>query len=580
MDDTSMVAPRSAVDVGFDHPVTGRAVGLRAWFATHPIEAVALAVGLGLRLIFWALTQRQFEDALITVTHARNAVDGYGLTSHPYEPATHGFTSALGVLVPLIGELLRWLPAMDGLVFLRLTSLAAFVATIVAASRLLDQLRVQLAGRILALGYLAVDFQHIYFAMAGMETQVAVAVLLWAIVVGVERRPGASGVLYGACLLARPDFLLFVGPALLWWAFRDRANAIKVAASTAAVVAPWVLFTLWYYGSVVPNTIGAKALRFQPTGVPHNLSLGDWWAFGADLVLPRVPSVLRMLSPFWDDQMVLGAPALQGIGGLLLVLAAFGLTAARRVPGWAPAVAFATLFLAYRVTLLPVGYYDWYYPPLTAVIVLGAAAGLDRLVRRPAVVAGVAAAVICSFVVALPAELVLEVRYQHAIEDRVRRPLGLWLGHHAAPGSTVTSESAGYISYYAAPTVKLWDYPGLTSRQAYTMLRTLGAERNQLGWLIHAARPDYLVLRPNELVMLEQEFPSTAALYERVARFAVRNPGLRWGGVEYVDVDREFLVLRRMRGSEGGIVRARMLAEVRSADHAPTADAGAVKGRG
>ena len=62
------------------------------------------SLGVGLRLAFWAYTGRVWEDALITIAHARNAVAGLGLTHHAGEPPTHGFTSALSVLIPLVGE--------------------------------------------------------------------------------------------------------------------------------------------------------------------------------------------------------------------------------------------------------------------------------------------------------------------------------------------------------------------------------------------------------------------------------------------------------------------------------------------
>src|SRR5436190_23610068 len=71
-----------------------------------PLLAVALVLAIGVRIFFWAYTHRVWEDALITITHAQNAVAGHGLVHHLGEGRVQGFTSALSVLVPLIGEFL------------------------------------------------------------------------------------------------------------------------------------------------------------------------------------------------------------------------------------------------------------------------------------------------------------------------------------------------------------------------------------------------------------------------------------------------------------------------------------------
>lgn len=53
----------------------------------HPLETWFIAVGLVVRLVFWQVTHRRFEDGLIIVTHARSVMEGHGLTHHPFEPA-------------------------------------------------------------------------------------------------------------------------------------------------------------------------------------------------------------------------------------------------------------------------------------------------------------------------------------------------------------------------------------------------------------------------------------------------------------------------------------------------------------
>ena len=78
-----------------------------------------------------------------------------------------------------------------------------------------------------------------------------------------------------------------------------------------------------------------------------------------------------------------------------------------------------------------------------------------------------------------------------------------------------------------------------------------------------AARPDYAIFRPGELALFRRVVPDTAALYQEVARFVapVKAEDLSWGGVKYYVPDLEFIVMKRVRGSLGGVERARALVE-------------------
>src|SRR5213080_5267578 len=92
-----------------------------------------IAAAVAARLVFWATTNRMFEDALTTITHARNVPLGLGLVHHVGEGNVHGFTSTLGVLIPLAGELIH---EGSGMLAMRLVSLVA-VAVAMAYARLI-----------------------------------------------------------------------------------------------------------------------------------------------------------------------------------------------------------------------------------------------------------------------------------------------------------------------------------------------------------------------------------------------------------------------------------------------------------
>ncbi|MGH9153394.1 MAG: hypothetical protein ACRD03_13570 [Acidimicrobiales bacterium] len=518
----------------------------------HWLLVAAVASGTAARVVFWMMTDRRFEDGLITVTHAQSLFEGIGLTHHAGEPRVqHGFTSALSVLVPLVGEAVR---RGAGLNAVRLASIGAFAVASLYAYLLARGLGLGRAPTALVLFYLAFDFNQIFYGMAGMETQIAVAILLGAIHhVGRGDRK-ASGVLLGLCILVRPDFVIFVVPALGFLAWRHRDRLLPAVAIAAACAFPWVAFATLYYGSPVPATIDAKANRY--VALPELAAgPGAWLSFAVERVEEQT-GFWRIAAPFKENGFVNRAPVadivLANIAVAVFVLALCGAWSLRRRPDCWPAIAFCLLFVVYKVLLLPAVYYEWYLPPFMAVVILLAATALQRFASfaqrgAPAVAIGLTAA----YAVHLPFTFPIERRIQLGIEDRVRREVGSWLAANVEPGESVTSESAGYVGYYGR--VKLFDYPGLTSP---TVLDALGErpDRRTLEGVVELLRPDWVVLRPFELDTLQATFPDTAARYVEVRRFGVEEadtPLVRWK-VEYGNIDRQFVVLRRDAARRAG----------------------------
>ena len=499
-------------DGALDSPGT---IGIGRWRLDRRLLGfIGLAVLA--RLAFWLITDRVWEDALITVTHARNVVAGIGLTHHPGEPVTHGFTSAVSVLIPLAGEVVVH---GSGIFVLRVASILAAIATIVLADRICRRLDLGRWPTALVLVYLAVDQNHIFYGMAGMETQVAVAVLLWsidAVMAGFVLRTGLS---FGIAVLTRPDFLLWNGIATLDLAARDWRRAVRAVAIGALVVAPWIVFTTLYYGSPIPNTILAKSAHFVAP-LPATLDPGALAAWAGQAITDHVSAISLTFAPFFEDTLVVGAPLPLGlayfISILVWILATLGAVRTWRIPGWRAAVLFAAAFTVYRIALLPGAYFDWYVPPHTAILIILAAAGIHslrptpQLDPRPALALAVAVA----FAIHTPFSLALERKLQTDIEVAVRTTVGQELGRLIRPGETLATESAGYYEYYSNAT--MLDYPGLTSVRAREAMQSLPKDRRTIIDFLDAVEADWLALRPAEWDGLVARYPDTAARYELV----------------------------------------------------------------
>ena len=181
---------------------------------------------------------------------------------HPGEPATHGFTSALSVIVPLVGEL-GW--DGGGFFALRIASLAALVVTIVCAAGIGNRLRVSQWHMLFPLTYLALDQNQIFYGMSGMETQIATAVLIGVHLLAASSN-GARSLEH--CLDWRssrdPTSSCSSCRRSCSWSIRSRRGAIVADRGLrCASFFPWIAFTTLYYGSPVPNTIHAKSARHR-----------------------------------------------------------------------------------------------------------------------------------------------------------------------------------------------------------------------------------------------------------------------------------------------------------------------------
>ncbi|HEX7517798.1 MAG TPA: hypothetical protein VF345_11005 [Chthoniobacterales bacterium] len=504
----------------------------------NPILSAFIALALVARLIFWFYTGRVWEDALITITAARNVWEGFGLTHHASEPCVQSFTSPISVLIPIVGELFH-----RGLLLLRLSSLVASVATIYFAYRIGVLLAFHWVAQALVLTYLSCDQLQIFFGMGGMETQVVTAIAVAVLYFYLRHSWWSLGVACGFATISRPEFIMFllppVGIALLLF---YRRAILKVAIPAFAIALPWYSFATLYYGSPVPNTIVAKSWSYQ-IGL-FSASWKEMWSFTI--------RAWRDYAPFKEFWLSYEAPlpdiVLKAIVALVLLLFVGGLViSAMRKPGLLIAGVAFIGFVAYRNSTIMNSYYMWYLPPFTALLFIVAGYGLSELAAkapRPAIALGMILAL--SYALHIPFSMPLDKKVQETIEVNVRERTGYSLaGMMKNPDDTVVLEPLGFMGL-AAFNKTVYDFPGLGSKVAVRATKNLSPPR--VAGLLDALQPTYAVLRPNEFGDLMRRFPETAARYEVAARMRAA-PGLtlRNMGYAYRLIDNDFRILRRTR---------------------------------
>jgi hypothetical protein len=504
---------------------------------SHWLAIVFGALALAVRIAFWAYTGRVWDDTYITLEAVRNVWLGHGLTYQMSQPHVASFTSPLSVLIPLLPEAIH-----QGLLAMRLSSLAASLAAVIYAHRLFVCLGVSKVAEGFALAFIALDHSQVFFGMSGMETQVAVAIILASAYYVYVRSWRAMGITCGLALLARPDFVLWVipvGVAVLVW---DRRAFFRVVGYSALLYGPWVLFTTIYYGSPIPHTIAAKSL----------------YPKGSGSLLQRIelylPAWRKVLAPFQNFVFTLHTPVPKWILGLtsllFLVFILAGCAAAgSRFRGLLPVVAYVWLFFAYRTYENIHPYSMWYLPPATALGAILAAVGIDSIREAiPRITARITAAAVCAmaalFAITVPWMMPLDRTAQVAIDEAVRAKIGIYLNRVMGPRDSVALEPLGYIGWQAINKI-YYDYPGLSSDIVTRVLARLPVRQRTLAGLVNALHPTYAVLRPKEMYELRTDFPATARQY-RVVRVFAAAPGLNFDfyGLSYFTVDGKFSVVK------------------------------------
>jgi hypothetical protein len=504
----------------------------------HTSLLVIAAIGSFIaRLLFWAYTGRIFEDAIITLTPARNAWEGYGLTHHVSEPRVHSFTSALSVLVPLVGEAFG-----RGIELLQLFSLCVAPLTIYFAARIAHTLAWGAPGALFLFAYLAFDQLQIFYGMAGMETQLATLTLFAATRYLLVQQWRLVGLWCGLGVLARPEFALlavvYTGAALR----HDRRACLETIVGSALPVLPWLLFTTAYFGSAIPQTIIAK--NCYP-----NIGLSDMPSLS--YLLMYCGSLLRLFTPFVEWPSARGFPVPLGVLGTVssafLIMIALGVrqsVAKDRV--LLPVVLFTLGYFAYRILARVPTYFAWHVAPVMGLVALLAGAGIERW-RRGSPVAGYAVALplALAFSAHMPLSFPLERLVQERIEYGVRVPVGRYLDSVMSPLDTVALEPLGYIGWGIRPKTT-YDYPGLSSPRVTDALLSLPSSQRTLHDIVRVLEPTFVVYRPGEFGELTQRYPKTAAHYRLLRTFSA-DPSviLERGGLVFGSLDREFEIYRR-----------------------------------
>jgi arabinofuranosyltransferase len=430
----------------------------------------------GLTIVLLAVLVRTAwvaDDAFITFRTTDNAVHGYGLRWNVDE-RVQVYTHPL------------WMATFTAAYFVTREP----YYTAIALGFLLTVLYVVLAGRLAptpwnALAYVCVlvsSKAFIDFSTSGLEnalTHVLLALFLWRWLVepaGVPRTFRLT-LLASLCMLNRLDLALLLGPVLAieLWRANPRAVAPAVAAGLLPLVA-WEVFSLVYYGFLVPNTAYAKL----NTGIPESVlfrrgvlyavatALSDPVTMAVVIVTPLFVSFTRRSRPGPFDLPVDRYSLVAGAGLYAMYVSWVG--------GDFMIGRFYTPVFAWTATLIATASWPW---PRAAGLTVAAAALLVGLMApdEPALVSGYRSAT--------------ELREEAGIRQR-----RWWLGE-AFDERRVYYMYTGLLKQSAKELKPAhgWSYVGLKWRQSGARVETMAT----IGFAGYFAGPGVHIIDPYAL---------------------------------------------------------------------------------
>jgi hypothetical protein len=298
--------------------VTGRGLSSSRW---QTLLAMGVMAVLGIAFIaqttisYGGLTYFSLaDDAMISMTYAKNLADGHGLTWTPGETPVEGYTNPLWTLWMAVIHVLtpvdRYAPLL-----VALSGLVCMLAAVAGANRLAWRLKLTPAGRIFALLSAATLYAPMFWALRGFEVGLLMALQTWMLVVALDfeerglRKGVILGLLAAAAFLTRMDSLVISGAILCIRMIGLTRETLKGVAAgfgiLAATALALLLFRYAYYGDLLPNTV---YLKLEQVSLWERLRQGlaaDWhtamrwaplgfFALLAFFLVPRDSKVQRL----------------------------------------------------------------------------------------------------------------------------------------------------------------------------------------------------------------------------------------------------------------------------------------------
>ena len=382
------------------------------------------------------------DDTYITLTYAKSIAAGRGFVFNQ-PPATLGTTTPLLALV--VAGTSSILPGVEvskiAVLFTALCWIGIIWGVYLGRERLgLSRWQaVTVGGVVIASGWIG---------FLGMEAYLFAFLLIFTMILYLQRRWLSSGVLVGLLFLTRGEGILMLPTLLLYrlgqtWNERSRARlridspSLKLVFGCLLVVLVWSVYAWSTFGYILPNTLSAKAAQ---------RSAGHWESFSHRLLQDWLPTWGRQFafSP-WPRLNLWWILASIGLGVVLL-----------KKRQWLILVIWMSFYTA-GYAILDVAGYWWYQLPILFVVQLLVALGLAAVEELATTLDGKAnllghalAIVLVVAVTTLLARPRVTAILRGTGDLRASSYLALadWINENTDPAQSIAYLEIGYLGYH------------------------------------------------------------------------------------------------------------------------------------
>ena len=462
----------------------------RRWIAALLIGAAAARIAVH----FYGAAP--VEDAWITLRYSRNIASGLGFVYNPGE-AVMGTTTPLWTLLNAL--YIRLFGAATVVAFAFWLSMLLDLATIVLISAVLTRAGfkpITSWGAVLPLAFFS---PFVFSTVSGMETSLFCAILAFSLYSFRSDNRILAFASAGLLALCRPEGFLWLGFLLLTVTLERRELPWREAGASAAVAAPWLVFSAWRFGTIIPHSVVAKS-PFTYSSLAGGLKSGLELIPKSFLTLTFLGYLPRagLFNGVWPQR------ALELLAACMFLLGA--MVGVRR-RGTRDMVLFFLVLILFYPLAAPGILFPWYGVPPSLLFYPILMLGLWRvcgfavkrfprpLERRPDAPWVLACGAL--LVLLVPGLAIRAHNLQLAVKNNADtlKAIGLFFAQHTPAEATVMCEPIGYIGYFSGRYV--YDLGGLVS-PAITKLK----QDLPTGWYakaIFSLAPDYLVLRDWEI---------------------------------------------------------------------------------
>jgi Gpi18-like mannosyltransferase len=388
------------------------------------------------RLAFYYYTDFIADDAFITFRYAENIARGLGFVYNAGE-RVQGTTTPLFTLVIALFKLLN-VPPITAALFI---SSVASGLTAVIVYRFAQSLRFMRWTLLPVVVYILWP-RSLPADTSGMETALFTLLVTAAFYFSHRKLDIYAIGMATLATLTRPEGVFVLGLVFVvnLWERRDRW--LSYVSVPLMILVPWLIFSQFYFGSIVPHSITAKMALYSRWGAM------SWW-----------DSLVYLLS--WHNSFGLVSTVAIFIGAWWLF----------KKQNWGR---LELLWIAIMIAFYALSgsrIFFWYVTPIYPLFALFLAAALvhaaDRFVATPEKERLWRAVVLPLVLAVLLFGCYKPLTYYHQWQQtqaNVHRAIGIFLQATAAPDDLVAAEDIGLIGYYSR--LRVLDRDGLVSPEA------------------------------------------------------------------------------------------------------------------